>query len=129
MTHRPPDDDITTTTGDGRLLCPVCWTPFQRVRRQRFCSANCRKTAWARTHQPAPPVEPIPPAGRRREHTVYTCTECEQRYLGQQWCDDCNRPCVRVGLGGLCISCQEPVALTDLLDTPPPHPPKPDPNR
>ena len=28
--------------------CPVCWTTFQPVGRQRFCSGNCRKTAWSR---------------------------------------------------------------------------------
>ena len=28
--------------------CPICWTTFQPVNRQRFCSGNCRKTAWTR---------------------------------------------------------------------------------
>lgn len=28
--------------------CPVCWSTFQPVGRQRFCSGNCRKTAWSR---------------------------------------------------------------------------------
>jgi len=28
--------------------CPVCWTSFQPVGRQRFCSGNCRKAAWSR---------------------------------------------------------------------------------
>ncbi len=28
--------------------CPVCWTTFRPVGRQRFCSGNCRKTAWSR---------------------------------------------------------------------------------
>jgi len=114
---RPPDDDIATTSGD-RLLCPVCWAPFVRVRRQRFCSDNCRKTAWVRANKPvAPrPAEPVPPPGRRRDATVYSCPSCEARYYGEQWCHDCNQPCTRVGLGGLCPHCQEPVALTDLLD-------------
>ncbi len=30
---------------------------------------------------------------------------------------DCNQPCTRIGLGGLCPHCAEPVALTDLIDT------------
>ena len=124
MADTPPDDDTTTTTDSptaptDRLLCPLCWSPFLRVGRQRFCSDNCRKTAWARTHRPAsPPPEPIPPPGRRRDVTVYTCPSCEMRYLGEQWCPDCNQPCTRVGLGGLCPHCEEPVALTDLLDDP-----------
>jgi predicted amidophosphoribosyltransferase len=128
--HSPSGDDITTTTSSPgsseQLLCPVCWTSFARVRRQRFCSDNCRKTAWARTHRaPAAPAAPVPPRGRRREATVYACPSCDMRFYGQQWCPDCNQPCTRVGLGGLCPHCQEPVALTDLLDTPqntPEHP-------
>ena len=126
--NTPPDDDNTTTTTTPmtttaleRLLCPVCWTPFRRVGRQRFCSDNCRKTAWARTHKiPARPVEPVPPPGRRRDATIYSCPSCEARYHAQQWCHDYNQPCTRVGLGGLCPHCDEPVALTDLLDTPQP---------
>lgn len=118
----PSGDDITTTTSAAPpsegLRCPVCWTSFQRIGRQRFCSGNCRKTAWARTHrEPVPPAPPIPRRGRRREATVYTCPTCETRLYGQQWCPDCNQPCTRIGLGGLCPHCQEPVALTDLLDT------------
>lgn len=106
----PTDDDNTTTTttptaSRERLLCPVCWTPFTRVRRQRFCSDNCRKTAWARRKTTPRPVEPIPPRGRRRDLTVYACPACETRYHGQQWCPDCNQPCTRVGLGGLCPHC------------------------
>lgn len=122
----PPDDDNTTTPAAtapprDRPLCPVCWTPFSRVGRQRFCSDNCRKTAWARSHQATPrPVESIPPPGRRRNATVYSCPSCEVRYHAQQWCPDCNQPCIRVGLGGLCPHCDEPVAITDLLDTPQP---------
>lgn len=121
MGDTPPDDDNTTTsaTTPNQLLCPVCWTPFTRVRRQRFCSDNCRKTAWARTHQTIPrPTEPVPPPGHRRALTVYSCPSCQTRYHGQQWCPDCNQPCTRIGLGGLCPHCDEPVTLTDLFNTP-----------
>jgi len=41
--------------------------------------------------------------------------ECETRYLGEQWCPDCVRPCRRIGVGGLCPHCDEPVAIPDLL--------------
>ena len=116
-TDIPSCDDITTITAD-RLVCPVCATLFQRVRRQRFCSARCRKIAWARTHQSDPrPAEPVPPPGRRRAATVYCCGTCETRYFGQQWCHECNTPAARIGYGGLCPHCDEPVALIDLLGT------------
>ena len=111
----PSADDSTTTIGPA---CPVCWTRFRPVGRQRFCSDNCRKTAWARTHRTPQPVVPIPPPGQRRDSTIYTCASCDTRFHGQQWCHDCNQPCTRIGLGGLCPHCKEPVALNDLFDQP-----------
>ena len=86
-------------------------------RTERYCTAACRQAAWrARsTHASIQAVTTITARGRR-EVTVYACSECEQRYLGQQWCDDCNRPCVHVGLGGLTPCCQEPLTTDELLD-------------
>ena len=128
MSEHPPGDDPATTpqtatnptAGPGQLLCPVCWAAFTRVGRKRYCTDTCRKTAWTRRHattvQVAEPV--VPPAVRRRDITIYACQTCENRYYGEQWCHDCNQPCTRVGLGGLCPHCSEPVAITDLIDTP-----------
>lgn len=55
-------------------------------------------------------------AGRRsrRDGTVYTCGSCESRYLGEQWCHDCNRPSQRLGTGGTCPSCEEVVLIEEL---------------
>ncbi|MGH2608690.1 MAG: hypothetical protein ACRDHF_06325 [Tepidiformaceae bacterium] len=47
--------------------------------------------------------------------TIYECPACDIRYLGQQRCADCGVFCRRVGPGGLCPHCDEPVALADLL--------------
>lgn len=109
---------MVTTTAALRP-CPVCTTVFTPVRRQRFCSPACRQAAW-RTRQPAPAAGPdadrIPPGTSRGSVTVYACPECETRYLAEQWCPDCNRPCRRVGTGGLCPSCEEPVTIDELLD-------------
>ncbi len=128
MAETPCDDDTTTTTPQAPqprtdpspLLCPVCWTPFTRVGRQRYCTDNCRKTAWTRRHTStaAAVTEPaVPQAIRRRDVTIYACPTCETRYHGEQWCHDCNQPCTRVGLGGTCPNCAEPVAISDLIDT------------
>jgi len=115
--HRSHDDITTTSTNrTGQPRCPVCWTPFVRVRRQQYCSDNCRKTAWSRRRAATTSAPPPPPPGRRREVTVYSCPSCDSRFYGQQWCHDCNQPCTRVGLGGLCPHCDEPVAISDLLD-------------
>jgi hypothetical protein len=102
---------VTTTT------CPTCGAGFTPVRRQRFCRPACRQTAYRRAHQPPPTPPPAAEIRPRKEITIYQCDECEQRYLAEQWCYDCNRPCNRVGPGGPCPHCEEPVAIKDLLPT------------
>ena len=96
-------DDHATTT------CPVCDVAFEPEGRQRFCSTGCRQTAWRRRR--SAPVEPLV----ARSDTVYLCPSCEARYLGEQRCDECNTWCRRLGPGGLCPCCDEPIALADLL--------------
>jgi len=61
---------------------------------------------------------PQPPPDRRgiREHTVYECGDFGQRLAGQQWCPDCQRPCRRIGPGGSCPSCGDPITITDLIE-------------
>jgi hypothetical protein len=54
----------------------------------------------------------------RRTITVYQCPTCDTRYLGQQWCHDCHTPCTRLDLGGLCPHCDEPVAISDIIEQP-----------
>jgi predicted amidophosphoribosyltransferase len=126
VAETPLCDDNTTThpaanpnAGPSPLLCPVCWTPFTKIGRQRYCTQACRKTAWTRRNAtPVEAVEPVVPQGiRRRDVTIYECPTCETRYHGEQWCHDCNQPCTRVGLGGSCPHCSEPVAISDLIDT------------
>jgi len=52
---------------------------------------------------------------RPRPATVYECPTCDARVLGTQRCPDCNVFCRRLGPGGPCPHCDEPVALADLL--------------
>lgn len=118
---RPQGDDktttpVTTSAETRQLHCPVCNTGFVRNRRQAYCCDRCRKTAWKRRPQSAVNVEPVPPARRRRDVTVYFCPSCDTRYFGEQWCSDCQQPCTRIGTGGLCPHCllTEPVTITDL---------------
>ena len=107
----PRNDDHNDTAG-----CPACGQPFTRSGRQRWCSPACRQAAWRRRHPSAPPPGTAPPPARpARDHTIYQCGDCDQRYLGQQWCHDCNQPCRRIGPGGSCPHCDEPVAINDLI--------------
>jgi hypothetical protein len=75
------------------------------------------KTAWRRRRHDAAPID-VPAAASRRQHTIYECPECETRYLAEQWCAECTRPCRRLGPGGEC-SCGELLTIDELLNTNP----------
>jgi hypothetical protein len=111
----PSRDDTATAPSGGTLACPVCRRPFLPAGRRRFCSDACRKTAWRRHAQSSPATAAVPPARPRRPITVYACPSCDTRYLGEQRCGDCGVFCHRVGLGGTCPHCDEPVAVADLI--------------
>lgn len=100
MADRPLRNDGVT------LACPICGQPFGPSGR--------------RCH---PPPLPLGPSRVPRPATVYECAGCGTRFLGQQRCPDCQQFCRRVGPGGLCPHCDEPVAVTDLFPvTVPPAP-------
>jgi hypothetical protein len=101
----PVRDDAATMT------CPVCGAAFAPSGRRRHCSTACRQAAWRRRN--AAPVEPLV----AKPGTVYECPTCEARYLGEQRCEDCNTFARRLGPGGPCPCCDEPVAVSELLGT------------
>jgi len=108
----PSRNDNVTTSGPA-ARCPVCSAPFTPVRRQRYCTPACRQKAFRR-RQPAPAPTAPAPGPARRQASIYQCAECDQRYLGDQWCHDCNRPCRLLGYGGTCPCCDEPVSASKL---------------
>jgi hypothetical protein len=95
--------------------CPACGQPFTRAGRRRWCSDACRQAGWRRRHPEPAAAMALTPRRPDRNHTVYQCTDCGQRYLGQQRCDDCRTFCRRIGRGGACPSCEEPVAIADII--------------
>ena len=110
----PPRNDSRNDTA----ACPACGQPFTPAGRRRWCSDACRQAAWRRRHPAAPPgsaAAVLPPARPARDHTIYECGDCGQRYLGQQRCQDCGTFCRRIGSGGPCPHCDEPVAVNDLI--------------
>jgi hypothetical protein len=109
MTRSPSRDDAETIT------CPVCQHPFTPAGRQRYCTSACRKTAFRRRHHYPPGPITVPAPRPRRDHTIYECPECEQRLLGEQRCPDCGIFARRIGPGGPCPHCAEPVTIADLL--------------
>jgi len=106
----PSRDDHTTMT------CPVCQRRFTPTGRQTYCHAACRKTAFRRRHQQPLAAILIPTARPRREYTIYECPNCGERFLAEQRCGDCAVFARRVGIGGPCPHCDQPVAVGDLLD-------------
>ena len=114
-----PAEAVSPSHNDGvtmaQATCEVCGRAFRPAGRRRFCSDACRQTAWRRRHStPAPPLQ-AGEARPARSATVYECPSCGTRYLGQQRCPDCQLFCRRVGPGGRCPHCDEPVAVADLI--------------
>ena len=101
-------------TSGHTATCPACGQEFTRAGRRIWCSDACKQAAFRRRHPPAPAPK-LPPARHTRDQTIYECGQCGQRQAGRQWCDECSRPCRKIGPGGDCPSCGEPVALADLI--------------
>jgi hypothetical protein len=102
----------------GTTRCPVCQRSFAPIGRQTYCSTACRKTAFRRRHQQPAAAVTVPAGQPRRPITIYECPDCGERLLGEQRCDSCHTFTRRVGVGGACPHCLEPVAITDLIDQP-----------
>ena len=120
MSANPVRDD---TRNDSQPLatCPVDGTKFQPVGRGRFCKPRCRQQAFrlrsrhANTATLADVTDQL-----RREHrliaqTVYECSSCQERLLGQRRCSSCNLWCRKQGIGGECSGCGEIVTISELL--------------
>ena len=91
--------------------CAWCGATFVPSGRRRFCSDACKQAHWRARHASPQPAQTTV---ARPDTTVYECPSCEQRYLGVRRCDDCGLFCRRIGPGGLCPHCDEPVAHGDL---------------
>jgi hypothetical protein len=105
----PSCHDAVTTT------CPACGRSFVPVGRQAYCSGACRAAAYRRRRDADQPPVVVPKAQPRRPITVYECHTCGARTLGDQRCGECRTFMRRVGIGGCCPSCDEPIAVTELL--------------
>lgn len=105
-----PSDDVCVTP-----RCAACGGTLPPGRARRYCRAACRQHAYRRRHQPPDAPAPIPPRRSRREGTVYSCPECDQRLLGEQRCHDCHTFAIRLGPGGPCPCCDELILASELL--------------
>ena len=107
--HLPSRHDGVT------MACPVCGCAFTVAGRRRFCSDACRAAAYRRRNAIVRPVVVVPTPTRRVPMTVYECGGCGVRAVGEQRCPDCSTFMRRVGLGGPCPGCDEPVTVAELI--------------
>jgi hypothetical protein len=98
------------------ITCPLCQRSFTPVGRQKYCTDACKAAAYRRRRDANRPAVTVPRAQPRRPITVYECDNCGQRALGEQRCPDCSTFMRKIGLGGECPHCSEPLAVTELLD-------------
>ena len=107
-------------TAPSRRSCPVCQATLSSPR-ARYCSDACTQRAYRLRQTDATPLDLDALTAELRSrralvaHTVYECPTCEARFLGEQRCPDCHIFCRRLGLGGLCPHCDDPVTLAELL--------------
>ena len=116
MTAVLPVRDVSGdgSDGPGARLCPVCGSQLLSAR-AHFCSGRCRMRAHRQRHlQPRSAARPSPAPSPAWPQT-YECPECGQRLMGLRRCPDCNLFARRLGPGGLCPHCDEPVLLAELL--------------
>jgi len=97
------------------MACALCGDAFVPAGRKRFCDDACRAAAYRRRHALARPVVVVPAAARRVPITVYECPGCGARAVGAQQCTECSGFMRRVGIGGACPHCDEPVTVAELV--------------
>ena len=102
--------------------CPACGgTPPST--RSVYCKPACKQLAYRlrrRTvHSTVDPAILRKELQRRRllvAHTVYECSRCGERFLGERRCGDCNLYARSIGLGRSCPDCETLILLADLLE-------------
>jgi len=60
--------------------------------------------------------------GQLEAHTLFECSGCGERQLGQRRCEACGSFCRALGLGAACTECGELLILTELFDVEVPQP-------
>lgn len=121
MNTIPVRDDTRNDSQPPLGVCPVCTDTFPIDGRGVYCTPRCRQRAFRFRHRRAnrPSVTDIE-ARLRQEHrliaqTVYECPSCQERFLGERRCSECNLWCRKVGLGGQCSSCEDVLTVSDLI--------------
>lgn len=113
--HGPARPEPPSRHDGVTMTCPVCQRAFAPTGRQKFCSDACRAAAYRRRRDTTRASVVVPNAQPRRPITVYECDTCGARAVGEQRCADCATFMRKVGIGGNCPCCDEPVAVVELV--------------
>jgi Zn finger protein HypA/HybF involved in hydrogenase expression len=101
--------------------CPICGRHFQPTGRRRYCTPACRQQAYrlrrggSIRYQIAEQTASLRRDRRLVERTVYECGSCGERALGEYRCEACNLMMRKLGLGGTCPDCDQPITVAELL--------------
>jgi len=123
MSANPVCDD-TRYDSQPLATCPVCGVEFQPNGRGRFCTPRCRQQEFRLRHRhrradSRATLTDLSDQLRRDHHlislTVYECSSCQERLLGERRCNSCNLWCRNKGIGGECSGCGEIVTISELL--------------
>ncbi len=112
----------STSPAVGSRACPACGgTPPST--RSVYCTPACKQLAYRlrrrALHSTVDPAFLRKELQRRRllvAHTVYECSRCGERLIGERRCGDCNLYARSIGLGGSCPDCETVILLADLLE-------------
>ena len=104
---------------DGGTGCLVCGARLPSSR-ARYCSRAHQQRAFRLRHQTrVPDLQRLRQRLQQRRavaaQTVYECTSCGERLVGERRCPECNLFTRAIGLGGHCPECDTPLLLVDLL--------------
>jgi hypothetical protein len=122
FTTQPMRDTSRDSSPDSSgARCPVCTEPLPSSR-ARYCSPAHRQRAFRLRHVQLASVDErhLRTELRRRAalvpHTVYECSVCGERSVGERRCPDCHTFSRALGLGGHCAECDQPILLAELLE-------------
>jgi rubrerythrin len=104
---------------DGSGGCLVCGKALVS-QRARYCSRAHQQLAFRLRHRAElPDLQQLRHALQRRPavvaQTVYECSNCGERFVGERRCPECHLYSRAIGLGGHCPECDTPLLLVDLL--------------
>ena len=122
LATQPMRDTSRDSSSDSNApSCPVCSGPLPNSR-ARYCSYIHRQRAFRLRHVELASVDErqLRTELRRRgalvAHTVYECSVCGERSVGERRCQDCHVFSRAMGLGGQCGECDQPILLAELLE-------------